>query len=246
MSAPLADRFRTILLLRVCEAEKYLADFAEGRGSAANLEVVLGLFHTLKGESKMLGLSLLYQAAESLEDRLEAGGAHDGAAMPATAKALMGTLARIAAALGPGLTAGERDQLISTLHEPPPAAKPRHRVLVVDDSPIVCELVSELLMSEGLDVEIAHDGAEALSALDARLPDLVLSDVEMPTMDGFSLLERTRQRAKNLPFVLLTTRSSPQDRHRAATLGASAYLIKSDFENGILLSTVSRFLDRPS
>lgn len=122
-------------------------------------------------------------------------------------------------------------------------ARRRQRVLVVDDSPVVCELVSEILASEGLDVEVVHDGTEALAALEVRSADLVLSDVEMPTMDGFSLLERIRKSRRDVPFVLLTTRGSPEDRRRATTLGANAYLIKSDFESGILLDTVRRFVD---
>jgi len=122
----------------------------------------------------------------------------------------------------------------------------RQRVLVVDDSPVVCELVSEILVSEGLEVEIARDGAEALTLIEGRTPDLVLSDVEMPIIDGFSLLEKIRQRKGRLPFILLTTRGSAEDRRRAAALGANAYLIKSDFESGVLLDTVRRFVDLPS
>jgi chemotaxis protein histidine kinase CheA len=126
--------------------------------------------------------------------------------------------------------------------EPERAPKARSRVLVVDDSPVVTSLVSELLSSVGLVVEVARDGRQALVAIDREVPSLVLSDLEMPNMGGFELLHAIRTRSQDLPVVMLTTRGSTEDRQRAASLGASAYVLKSGFQSDVLLDVVSRFV----
>ena len=119
----------------------------------------------------------------------------------------------------------------------------RRRVLIVDDSPIVRDLLSELLSSVGLEVRVAGDGAAALEALDDRPVDLIVCDVEMPVMDGFELLRRLRERAERVPVVMVTTRGSVSDRALAASLGADALIVKSEFENAHLLETVRRFVE---
>ena len=119
----------------------------------------------------------------------------------------------------------------------------RRRVLVVDDSPIVRDLLTELLSSVGLEVRSAGDGAAALQALAEGPADLVVCDVEMPVMDGFELLRRLRDRAERVPVVMVTTRGSVSDRALAAALGADALIVKSEFENAHLLETVRRFVE---
>jgi two-component system, chemotaxis family, sensor kinase CheA len=116
------------------------------------------------------------------------------------------------------------------------------RVLVADDSPVIRELLSEILASAGLLVETAQDGLAALSSIERSAPDLVLSDVEMPRMGGFELLTEIRQRSQRLPVIMLTTRGSVEDRRRAASLGANAYLIKTEFQGDALLEVVRRFV----
>lgn len=118
----------------------------------------------------------------------------------------------------------------------------RRRILIADDSPVVCQLVQEILVSAGYSVQVTNDGTEALAALREREPDLVLSDLEMPTMGGFELLAEIRKRSQRLPFILLTTRGSVEDRQRATELGANAYLLKTGFKSEALLDLVRRFL----
>ena len=119
----------------------------------------------------------------------------------------------------------------------------RRRILVADDSPVVTQLVHEILVSAGYSVEVTHDGTEALAAMRARgEPDLVLSDLEMPTMGGFELLSEIRKKSQRLPFILLTTRGSVEDRQRATELGANAYLLKTGFKSDTLLDLVRRFV----
>lgn len=123
-----------------------------------------------------------------------------------------------------------------------PAVANRHRILVVDDSATVRDLVCELLAEAGMEVLRAENGREALSAIEESSPELVLSDIEMPVMDGFELLREIRVRRPHLPVVMLTTRGCAEDRRRAATLGANAYLVKSEFEEATLLETLRRYL----
>lgn len=124
-----------------------------------------------------------------------------------------------------------------------PSTRERRRsALVVDDSPIVRDLVAELLSAAGLAVTQAEDGEAALSALDRSSYDVIVSDVEMPRVDGLELLRRVRSRSSETPFVLVTTRGSAEDRRRATELGASGYVVKTDFHEGDLVSAVLRLV----
>lgn len=124
-----------------------------------------------------------------------------------------------------------------------PEERRRQRVLVADDSPVVRELVTEILTGAGLVVEQAVDGADALEAILHSEPDLVLSDVEMPRMNGFDLLAEVRRRTQRLPVIMLSTRGSVEDRKRATRLGANAYLVKTQFHSESLLEVVRRFVN---
>jgi CheY-like chemotaxis protein len=128
----------------------------------------------------------------------------------------------------------------------PAGERPRRRILVVEDSPIVRDLVTSILRTAEFDTVAAVNGEEALQMLAGGLPDLIISDVEMPRVDGFELLRRVREQWPRLPVVMLTTRGSEEDRRRAATLGADAYLIKAEFEQGRLIDTVRRLIGAPA
>jgi DNA-binding response OmpR family regulator len=106
----------------------------------------------------------------------------------------------------------------------------------------VRELVSEILGSVGLLVEEAGDGAAALDSIQQEEPDLLITDVEMPRMNGFDLLSEVRRRSQRLPVVMLSTRGSVEDRKRATRLGANAYLVKTEFHSESLLEVVRRFV----
>jgi two-component system chemotaxis sensor kinase CheA len=91
---------------------------------------------------------------------------------------------------------------------------------------------------------VAVDGRQALSMLAEEPSDLVLTDVEMPNMDGFELTEAIRAYPSlaNIPVLILTSRSSEADRQRGLDVGADGYIIKSGFEEGSLLAAVHRLL----
>lgn len=133
---------------------------------------------------------------------------------------------------------------VTPRHQPSATHSQARRVLVVDDSPTVRDLVCEILSEGGLAVQSAEGGAAALAALSTGLPDAVLSDLDMPGMDGFELLRKIRGQWPHLPVILLTTRGSAEDRRQAVSLGADAYLVKSEFRDATLLDTVKRFIGR--
>lgn len=118
------------------------------------------------------------------------------------------------------------------------------RILVVDDSATTRTLVRSILEVGGYAVQVAVDGADALARIQRDPPEAIVSDVEMPRMDGFALCAAVRATAtlRKLPFILVTSLSSAEDRARGLAAGADAYIVKGDFEQGTLLDAVARLL----
>jgi two-component system chemotaxis sensor kinase CheA len=125
-----------------------------------------------------------------------------------------------------------------------PAAPPRKRLLVVDDSVTTRTLEKSILESAGYEVLTAIDGQAAWDILQNQGADLVVSDVEMPRMDGFELARAVRgsKRFRDLPVVLVTSRESEQDKARGLEAGADAYVLKSGFDQRNLLKTIAQLL----
>jgi two-component system chemotaxis sensor kinase CheA len=121
-----------------------------------------------------------------------------------------------------------------------PAQPARRRVLVVDDSVTTRTLEQSILEAAGCEVLTAVDGAEAWERLQDEPCDLVVSDVEMPRMDGFALCRAIREsrRFRTLPVVLVTALEHEEDRARGLEAGADAYLVKSSFDQQELLDTI--------
>ncbi|MCX7276052.1 MAG: Hpt domain-containing protein [Burkholderiales bacterium] len=115
-------------------------------------------------------------------------------------------------------------------------------VLVVDDSITVRRVTQRLLQREGYRVSLANDGVQALERLHEELPAIVLSDIEMPRMDGFDLARTIRDDAqyKHLPIVMITSRTAEKHREHAQALGVNHYLGKPYSEEE-LLSLVRRY-----
>jgi chemotaxis protein histidine kinase CheA/CheY-like chemotaxis protein len=123
----------------------------------------------------------------------------------------------------------------------PGLARRQSRVLVVDDSPIVREVVTEILRGGGFEVHPVPDGPTALDYIDGHPVDVAVLDVDMPGMNGLELLRRIRLRPQRLPVVMLTTQASPEIKRQALSLGADAYVVKAEFLEGSLLKTVRRY-----
>jgi chemotaxis protein histidine kinase CheA len=130
--------------------------------------------------------------------------------------------------------------------EPAPAIGRKARILVVEDSVGVRELERVILESAGYDVVTAVDGLDGIARLRAEPADLVLSDVEMPGMDGFTLTRTIRRTRgwEQVPVVIMTSRGDESDRRAGLEAGASAYLLKSDFDQTELVDTVRRLVGR--
>jgi two-component system chemotaxis sensor kinase CheA len=117
-------------------------------------------------------------------------------------------------------------------------------ILLVEDSVPVRTQERRLLERAGYEVVIAVDGLDAYNKLKTCEFDAVLSDVEMPNLDGLSLTKRIRQlqEYKDLPIILVTTLDSDEDKKRAADAGANAYIIKGKFNQDVLLEILGRLV----
>ena len=116
-------------------------------------------------------------------------------------------------------------------------------VLAVDDSPSIRGLVSVVLKKAGFDVVLAEDGVEALSYANDNTVDLVLTDINMPNMDGISLIKELRNLPsyKFIPVLVLTTESGQDMKMKGKEAGATGWLVKP-FDPVKLLATIKRVL----
>lgn len=116
----------------------------------------------------------------------------------------------------------------------------RKRVLVVDDSFTVRELQRKLLEQNGYEVEIAVDGMDGWNALRGGRFDLVVSDIDMPRLDGIELVHRIRQNPTlgSLPVMILSYKDREEDRQRGLDAGADYYLTKGSFQSNALIDAV--------
>ncbi|GAB7546460.1 hybrid sensor histidine kinase/response regulator [Cupriavidus sp. CuC1] len=116
----------------------------------------------------------------------------------------------------------------------------RKRVLVVDDSLTVRELERKLLSNRGYDVTVAVDGMDAWNVLRAESFDLVITDIDMPRMDGIELVSRIKREARlmHLPVMVVSYKDREQDRQRGLQAGADYYLAKGSFQDAALLDAV--------
>lgn len=115
-------------------------------------------------------------------------------------------------------------------------------ILVADDDPQLLRLITRNLQLEGYEVLAASDGQQALEAIEARVPELVLLDVMMPRLDGFSVAERVRE-FSSVPIIIVTARGQDQDKIRGLDAGADDYLTKP-FSVDELLARVRAVLRR--
>jgi chemotaxis protein histidine kinase CheA len=122
------------------------------------------------------------------------------------------------------------------------AAREAPRLLLVDDSRVTREMERRILEDAGFRVEVASDGDEAMRRLAAESFDCLVTDIEMPGLDGFALTEELRrvERFARLPIVVVSTRERPEDRLRGLRAGADAYLTKQSLVAADLVDTVRR------
>ena len=123
----------------------------------------------------------------------------------------------------------------------PPAPAP---ILVVDDSLTTRMLERSILESAGYEVDLAASGEEGLAMARQRAYALFLTDIDMPGIDGFTFVERTRAdpRLADVPAILVSSRAAAEDRQRGAEVGASAYVVKGEFNQEDLLAHIRRLV----
>ena len=143
-----------------------------------------------------------------------------------------------------------RDQVSSAVLAPVaavPEVEEDHipTVMVVDDSVTVRKVTGRFLEREGFRVITAKDGVDAMRVLQDNTPDVMLLDIEMPRMDGFEVarLVRSTQRLKNLPIIMITSRTGEKHRDRALAMGVDHYLGKP-YQEDVLMAAVRDMLDR--
>jgi chemotaxis protein histidine kinase CheA len=160
-----------------------------------------------------------------------------------------------------GGTLGEGGGIVNVLHVPElmrmardlagegrkaPAPKEERgvRILVVDDSINTREIEKSILEAYGYTVDTAEDGQEALEMTRDDLYDLVITDLEMPRLDGFSLTEKLRSdpRYRHVPVVIVTSLEKDEDKKRGIVVGADAYIVKRAFDQSNLLDTVKSLI----
>ncbi|PZR45688.1 MAG: hybrid sensor histidine kinase/response regulator, partial [Ectopseudomonas oleovorans] len=117
-------------------------------------------------------------------------------------------------------------------------------VMVVDDSVTVRKVTSRLLERNGMNVVTAKDGVDAIAQLQEHKPDIMLLDIEMPRMDGFEVatLVRHDERLKDLPIIMITSRTGEKHRERAMSIGVNQYLGKP-YQESLLLDSITQLVD---
>lgn len=113
-------------------------------------------------------------------------------------------------------------------------------VLVVDDSISTREIEKSIIEAHGYQVVVAGDGLEALERARERCFDAIVTDIEMPRLDGFTLTERLRmdERYRHTPIIIVTSREREEDRARGILVGANAYIVKGSFDQTSLMETI--------
>ncbi|OAT28764.1 signal transduction histidine kinase [Buttiauxella ferragutiae ATCC 51602] len=139
--------------------------------------------------------------------------------------------------------AQKRGQSRATATKPQVRANAWH-VLIVDDSMNTREIEKNVLEAHGYQVTLAEDGLAGLQKARLTQFDAVLTDVEMPVMDGFSLTRalRAEENYQHIPIIIVTSRAKEEDRRRGIQVGADAYIAKGDFEQDSLIETLKMLL----
>lgn len=115
------------------------------------------------------------------------------------------------------------------------------RILAIDDSRTIREMLRMALCAAGFDVHLANDGQEGVEILERVHPDVVITDINMPRMNGFEVIESIRSGGglRALPILVLTTESAQDLKDRARNAGATGWIVKP-FDDAKLISAIRR------
>lgn len=117
-------------------------------------------------------------------------------------------------------------------------------ILVVDDSITTRTLEKNILESKNFNVSVAVNGKEAWDYIQKKQFSLIITDINMPVMDGFQLTEKIKQheKFKNIPVIIVTSLDSEDEKRRGLEVGANAYIVKNEFESGALIEIVTQLV----
>ena len=117
-------------------------------------------------------------------------------------------------------------------------------ILAIDDSRTIREMLRETLRNAGFDVHVAVDGLDGLEKLHEVAPDVIITDINMPRMDGFEVATQVRDngRLQHLPIIMITSRTGEKHRERALEIGVNDYMGKP-FQENQLLDKIQSLLD---
>lgn len=119
-----------------------------------------------------------------------------------------------------------------------------YTLVVIEDDKYLADIYATKLKLEGFNVEVANDGESGLKAIKRLMPDLILLDILMPGMDGFSVLHaiKTDEAIKDLTVIMLTNLNSPEDVKKGLELGAADYMVKAHFVPADIVTKVKSIL----
>lgn len=128
---------------------------------------------------------------------------------------------------------------------PPEAKATPKTVLIVDDEPLVRQTLELELKHAGYNVNTASDGKEALLAIQKKVPDLIISDIMMPVLDGYAFCQKVKShpRTRSIPFLFLSAKSTHEDRLKGYLLGAHRYITKPTSKQDLLRAVDVRLKD---
>ena len=117
-------------------------------------------------------------------------------------------------------------------------------ILIAEDSLITAELEKNIIENSGYEVDLAVDGMDALDKLYTKKYDLLVTDIDMPRMNGFELTAKVRagKKYKDIPIIMVTAREKLEDKRRGIEVGADAYILKKEFDQGNLLNTIKKLI----
>ncbi len=121
--------------------------------------------------------------------------------------------------------------------------RPLYRLLIIEDDQAVLKMLRSFFVSNGFEVFTAEDGRTGLDYISSLLPDLIILDVILPYINGFSIVKKLRRESNNVPVILLTERSGIDEKVEGLDRGADDYLTKP-FSSKELLARVNRLLKR--
>lgn len=121
-------------------------------------------------------------------------------------------------------------------------AKPLKKILIAEDDPFLIKVIGTLLEDEGLSVDRANDGDEAIKKLQTNKYNLVLLDLIMPGKTGFEVLAEAKKMKTKTPILIFSNLSQDEDKKKVMALGAKGYFVKSDISVGEVAAAVRKYI----